>query len=167
MNDRGKTCKFTVDGTDCPIWADFNKMWYSHKFKGPGLRYEVAVCIQTGWIVWINGPYPAGRWPDISIFRHRLRQKLVNGEMVEADLGYRGKYAYVRVADSAVSLSDHRAARKARLRHEHINSRLKTFCCLSKKFRHPLHKHAFFFRAATVCVQVSMMMGERPWQVRY
>lgn len=68
--DKGKTCKVTVDGTDCQIFEPrpFSKQWYSHKFKKAGVRYEVAVCIQTGWIVWINGPYPCGAWPDIKIF---------------------------------------------------------------------------------------------------
>jgi len=41
---------FSVDGTDCQIQEPllFNAKWYSHKFKGPGLRYEVGVCISTG-----------------------------------------------------------------------------------------------------------------------
>ena len=68
-----------------------DKLFYSHKFKGPGLRYEVALSIQTGDIVWINGPFPAGAWPDINIFRHGLKWMLKEaGERCEADKGYRG-----------------------------------------------------------------------------
>jgi hypothetical protein len=136
MNDRGKTCKVTVDGTDCPINdpKPFDKMWYSHKFKKAGLRYELAVCIQTGWIVWVNGPYPCGSWPDIKIFRHHLKAKLHVGEMVEADLGYRGEQQCIRVPNNAVSLSNQRAANRARARHETINSWLNSFGARSPRF---------------------------------
>ena len=85
-----KTCKVTVDGTDCPIQEPipFSKKWYSHKFKKAGLRYEVAVNIKTGDIVWINGPFPCGSWNDIKIFRCNLKLLIPPGEMVEADKGW-------------------------------------------------------------------------------
>lgn len=83
----------TVDGTDFRIEqpTEFSKRWYSHKFKGPGLRYEVALSILGGDIVWTNGPFPCGSWPDISIFRAGLIDELRPMEMVEADKGYRGQ----------------------------------------------------------------------------
>ena len=61
----------SVDGTDFRIQnpTQFWKGWYSFKFKGPGVRYEVALSIQSADIVWVNGPFPAGAWPDINIFR--------------------------------------------------------------------------------------------------
>jgi len=67
---QGKICKITVNGTDFQICEQhpFNRCWYSYKLKGPGVQYKVAVCIQTGNIVWINGPYPCRQWPDIKIF---------------------------------------------------------------------------------------------------
>ena len=67
--DPNQRCKITVDGTDFRIQEPipFNPKWYSHKFKGPGLRYEVAICIKTGCIVWVIGPFPAGEWPDRKI----------------------------------------------------------------------------------------------------
>ena len=67
-------------------------MWWSHKFNGPGLRYEIGVCIQTGWIVWVNGPYPAGQWPDLRIARGSLNQLLDAGERFIADGGYRDSH---------------------------------------------------------------------------
>lgn len=56
--DSGNDCLVSVDGTDFRIQQPsvFSKIWYSHKFKGPGLRYEVAVSILTGDIVWLHGP---------------------------------------------------------------------------------------------------------------
>ena len=40
----------SVDGTDCRIYEPepFDTKWYSHKFNGPGLRYEIGVCIVSG-----------------------------------------------------------------------------------------------------------------------
>ncbi len=49
----------SLDGTDfkCTEKEDFpeNRRWYSHKFNGPGLRYEIALSIKTGDIVWAYG----------------------------------------------------------------------------------------------------------------
>ena len=83
-----------VDGADfrIPNLTLFSKQWYSHKFNGPGLRYEVGLCIISGDIVWIHGPFPAGAWPDISIFRHAMKHHLEEGERVEADKGYVGEF---------------------------------------------------------------------------
>ena len=164
-----KTCKCTVDGTDCRIYEPnpFNRKWFSHKFKKAGLRYEVAVCIKTGDIVWINGPFPCGRWPDLKIFRRALMNMLGLGEMVEADLGYRGEPQFARTPRTYVSRSDRRAKKKARARHETVNKRLKDFSCLAKTFRHErtLQRHCFF--AAAVATQLSFENGSRPWQIPY
>ena len=50
----------SVDGTDCRIRepSPFNPKWYSHKFHGPGLRYEIGICIRTGHLVWVHGLFP-------------------------------------------------------------------------------------------------------------
>ena len=31
-------------------------------------RYELALDIKNGHLVWVNGPYAAGAWPDVEIF---------------------------------------------------------------------------------------------------
>ena len=69
MADHGQRCKIMVDRTDFSIQGPihFNPKWYSHKFKGPGLHYEIDVCIKTGWIVWVNGYFLVGEWPDYKI----------------------------------------------------------------------------------------------------
>ena len=87
MND----CLVSVDGTDFQIPYNGRK-FHSHKYKfGSALRYEVAVCIRTGELVWINGPYEPGIWSDLSIFRNALLSELEDGERCEADDGYRGE----------------------------------------------------------------------------
>jgi hypothetical protein len=47
-------------------------------------------CIQTGDIVWGNGPFKTGNWHDIMVCRINLKGLLYPGEMVEVDKGYRG-----------------------------------------------------------------------------
>jgi hypothetical protein len=61
--DPKQVCKITVDGTNFWIYEPmpFDRKWYSHKINGPAVRYKVGICIKTGWIVWINGPFPAGK----------------------------------------------------------------------------------------------------------
>ena len=75
---QSRNVSISVDGTDCRICepSPFSSKWYSHKFNGPGLRYEVAVSISTGHLVWAYGPFPCGSHPDISIFKLRLAEKL-------------------------------------------------------------------------------------------
>ena len=82
----------TVDGTDFRIQEPqpFDTKWYSHKFKAATLWYETAVCIQTEWIVWTAGPFPAGDFSDfndLEIYRSYLKDMLADGESVEADEG--------------------------------------------------------------------------------
>jgi hypothetical protein len=59
----------TIDGTDFSIYepAPFSTEWFSHKFKGPGVRYELAISIRGGNTVHIHGPFPA-KCRDIEIF---------------------------------------------------------------------------------------------------
>ena len=145
----------------------FNKKWFSKKFKGPGVRYEVAICIQTGWIVWINGPFPCGEWPDRKIALSDIVEMLEGDERVVADNGYRGHPHYFdtpwRWLDNV-----HQRVRKslARARHECINRRFKQWGILSQPFRHPLAKHGVVFMAVANIEQISLM--HRPtWQVEY
>jgi hypothetical protein len=40
----------------------------SHKYAGKSaLRYELGIDILAGNLVWVSGPYPAGKWNDIKI----------------------------------------------------------------------------------------------------
>ncbi len=57
---------------------------------GANIQYEVGVCIKTGHIVWINGPFPANH-NDATIFKNTLANLLVDDEGVKADAGYNDK----------------------------------------------------------------------------
>jgi hypothetical protein len=159
----------TVDGTDFQIQEPipFNRKWYSHKYKAAGVRYEVGVCIQTGDICWVNGPYMCGRWPDIKIFCARLMGMLPPGELVLTDNGYKGKPTKVRMKGQVVSLSDERASSKVTARHETVNRRFKVFGALKQVWCHDRSKHRTVFAAIVVIVQLAFELGEAPFQAHY
>jgi hypothetical protein len=96
MNDNGNTCKVSIDGTDCPIYKSqpLNPKYFSHKLNGTGVKYEVGICILTGWICWLNGPFPAGN-PDLRISRRGIGSYLEKKELILADGDYRdGRICY-------------------------------------------------------------------------
>ncbi len=62
-----------------------------HKYAGKSaLCYELGMDILMGNLVWIQGPYPAGAWPDIKIFTSCLAHFFKPGKCIEADDGYHG-----------------------------------------------------------------------------
>ena len=158
----------SVDGTDfrIPEQTPFWKGWWSHKFNGPALRYEVAICIQTGDIVWVYGPFPAGAWPDIKIFRLGLKHELEPKEKVEADKGYRGDLSIrTPIYGGSSMYQDQQSA--ARARHETANRRFKQWNILSRVFRHQLDKHQSVFDAVATITQLSIENGEPLYDVVY
>ena len=81
---------------DCLDWmcyepgGRFDTQMYSKKHNGPGIKYEVGICIRTGLIVWINGPFKAGEMNDLQVFESMLEGLLYEWEFVEVDSRYRG-----------------------------------------------------------------------------
>lgn len=47
----------SVDCSDCSIQLPrpFSRTWYSFTLHGTGLRYEIAVSIEMGLVVWASG----------------------------------------------------------------------------------------------------------------
>ena len=172
--DNGNDCLVSVDGVDFQIAEPYpyekvwSRRWFSNKFKGPGLRYELALCIMTGDIVWANGPYPPGLYSDYKIFMEcGLKDMLDDKERVEADDGYTGadpKFAKTRSASwHPQAGADARNAVMAR--QETANNRLKKFGALNQIFRHKIDKHQDVFMAVVVLVQLSIDYGERLFDI--
>ena len=138
-------------------------MWFSHKFKGPGLRYEVALSIRTGLIVWLNGPFPCGSFPDIKIFKNGLQGMLGQFERVEADAGYVGcDPLYVKKTPKSIFGREDRKElqNRVRARQETVNKRFKQFGILNQRFRHDLTLHEIVFHSIAVLTQLSLLSGE-------
>lgn len=110
--------------------------------------------IESGLIAWCYGPFPAGGWPDIKIFKDRLEGLLTNGERIIADKGYR--------ATSVVNEDDQhdRLIGEIRARHETVNKRFKQFNILCHCFRHNIALHGRCFFAVVNIVQMSLKNGE-------
>jgi hypothetical protein len=141
-------------------------MWFSHKFKGPGVRYEIGLCIQTGWIVWKNGPYPCGSYPDLKIARHRVVHVLAQGEKILADGGYRDGGLYAETPSGYNTLGQ-RMKKVARSRHETVNARIKTFKVLSTAFKNKRENHWMCFHALANMIQLDIEEGRGLFQVHY
>lgn len=120
----------------------FSPKWYSHKFHGPGLRYELGICIRTGDIVWAHGRFPCGEWPDLRLARPAFILGLQEGERVIADRGYNDNY-YFEIPNG---YNDEKK-KEIMARHETLNHRIKQFSCLQQRFRHELYLHPLYFNA--------------------
>lgn len=154
-------CWVSVDGTDFRVLepAPFDAKWFSHKFRGPGLRYEIGLSITDGNIVWAHGPFPCGAWADLRIFRADLKLRLKDGEHVLTDGGYRDKRCK-RVLGGNFNLSA-----RVKARHETLNRHLKQFRVLGNAFRHSLKKHSQCFFAVANLVEVMIESGESLFQL--
>jgi hypothetical protein len=158
----------TVDGTDFRI-PEHGKPFYSFKFRKSALRYEVALCILTGDIVWINGPYEAGKWNDLQIFRNSLMSHLAPNERVEADDGYVGEHPHhVKCPKGIGNLPETEyMQQRARNRQETVNKRFKVWGALKQVWRHAIELHGEVFRAIAVITQLTINSGERLFEVGY
>ena len=141
--------------------------YHSHKFDHSAVSYEVGINIQTGDFCWWHGPFPAGAYPDINIFRAGLQQMLPAGEVVETDQGY--KCAFPDFVNCPPYEHDEQAAmtKTVRLRHETGNRRLKRWGILKDEYRHNIYKHQAVFGAIMCMTQISFENGEPLFPVEY
>ncbi|KAG9407624.1 hypothetical protein AC1031_002342 [Aphanomyces cochlioides] len=145
----------SLDGTDMRIQEPrpFDRKWFSHKFHGPGLRYELGICIRTGHIVWSNGGVPCGQYPDLLLAREAYVHAVAPGEMTLADRGYRDPEFFVTPDTHNLSAG---LQKRIMARHETANARLKKFGALRLAFRHSLHLHHSCFQAIVNIVQLEI-----------
>ena len=156
----GNVCTVTIDTSDnkineqVPFWSG----WKSKNFKGAGVKYEMAVFIQSGDIVWLYGPFPCGAWHDKTVFRRNLKNRLLPNEKAEADVGYIGD-CKCRIPQDYLSLEELRMKEEARGRHESANRLFKCFGILRKQFRGALNKHRNVCYACGVIIQLCLSEG--------
>jgi DDE superfamily endonuclease len=165
-NYNGNRATVCVDGIHFKVNepAPFSSAWCSHKYKGSALAYELVSCINTGWIVAFNGPFPAGQWNDLKIFRNKTKDMLFDAEWALGDLGYRGE-AKVMTKEHSNSPKHGYSMGCARDRHETINRRLRNWRALHDSWRHDIHLHHLVFQAVMVIEQIKFQNGSPPFQV--
>ena len=164
--NNGSRALTSVDGTDCPIWepSPFSNRWWSWKLNGAGLRYEVAICIQSGMIVWVNGPFPPAYWTDLNIFRFGLMFALQVGEWVVGDKGYRDGMNFIIPKGFGPEWYRNMVA-MATARHENVNCRLKRFGILCQRYPQDINQHEETFLA--IAINFEMELGYEPMDVHY
>jgi hypothetical protein len=141
----------------------------SHKYASKSaLRYELGVDIRGGNLVWIQGPYPAGKWPDIKIFNAILTNFLERYERVEANDSYHGHPNKVKCPLNDIAPAEKLAMQaRVRARHKTINSCLKNWGIHSQVFWHDIRCHGEVFRACAVLTQLTIEQGEPLFSVEY
>lgn len=151
-----QVCFCSLDGVDFQIMepTPFSVQWYSHKFKGPGLRYEIGICINTGDIVWVNGGYPCGCYSDLKLAREGYTDAVNIGELTMADKGYNDPNYFILPTSSN---SD--AHNLVMARHETVNKRIRQFNILKNVFRNSIHNHQNIFFAIVNLTQLMIENG--------
>jgi hypothetical protein len=134
----------------------FDPKWFSSKFNGPGIRYEVGVSIFSGHIIWVNGGVPCGEYPDLVLARSLYTSCIREDELTVADNGYRDDRYFV-YPQLIRNQPDSDVFKTIRARHETVNSRLKAFKILSSTFRHSLDQHPACFYAVANIVQATII----------
>lgn len=160
--------------------TDPGSKWYSHKFNGSGLSYEVCCDVVQDRIVWVNGPFPASKH-DITIFRGGKRgekskwrsdslfSQVPNGKRLIGDSGYVGEPKKISATLGGHSKEVKEYFARAKSRQETINARYKNFRILGTSFWHKGEKgsgskgkmdlHGSVFNAITVVLQYDLENG--------
>ena len=124
----------TVDGTHVwihkPSHPEFSQDsdYFSHKFNKAGIDYELGIAIASQRLIWMNGPFPAGK-NDLQIFKGgglRDRLKAV-GKKAIGDGIYRGNQDTVSYPNSHDSRPVHKFKSRALKRHKGFNGMTKCF----------------------------------------
>jgi hypothetical protein len=145
-----------VDGTYFHVpqkgMATKGNTFTSHKYaRKPALCYELGVSILGGDLVWIQGPYPVGKYTDIEIFNKVLCHFLGPGEQVEADKGYIGHPDKIKFPQNVGSPAEKWVMQgRVRARHEMLNRQLINWGILSQVYRHDIMQHGNVFWACVV-----------------
>lgn len=155
----GQNNYVSLDGTDFSIYdkKPFDSKWYSFKLNRAGIRYEVGICIATGFIVWFFGGYKAGKFNDLQLAREEFTSMLLPGEKAIADKGYNDSRYFV---NPRTLFLNRRQMKNIMARHENVNQRIKSFQCMRQMFRHGWKRHNLCFEAVIKLVQIKLLNGE-------
>jgi hypothetical protein len=169
----GNDCLMSIDGTGFRALQKGlpkkGNAFASHKYAGKSaLRYELGISIWGGDLVWIQGPYPAGKYTDIIIFNKVLTNFLEPGKPMEANNGYRGHADKINCPTNDANPMENLGMQgRVRARHETFNGQLKNWGILSQVFRHHISLHGNVFWTCVVLTQLAIDNGEPPFGVEY
>jgi hypothetical protein len=164
--DREDTAIFILTNDDVdfgirePASDELNKdpAMCSQKINHAALKYEIAISLLTGLCVWTNGPFPAST-NDKTIFDQGLSMKMKPGKLGIADGGFIGREQQLSITNIRDRPDVRMYKRRARMRHETFNGRLKCFGSLCQIFHHHKSTHSFVFDMVCVTVQYQLKCG--------
>jgi hypothetical protein len=152
----------TVDGTHFmvnePRHPEFSqdKAYFSHKKNHAGWCYELGICLYKSQLIWMHGPFKAGR-NDKNNFVHPggLKERLAQEQLMAiGDKFYNGYPDEVSIFNRYDEEEVKQFKRSALLRHEKFNGLLKQFDILDHRFRHVgAESFATCFEAVAVVCQ--------------
>ena len=157
-----KILVLTVDGVHFrtrEVRKEPSSSWYSHKHKGPGVTYELGISIWESKLVWINGPFMAGK-NDIGMFKSDggLEERIPASKRALGDSAYKSS-TRTSVKDTLDSNELKKFKNRALARHETFNGRIKCFSVLENRWRHCLAKHKIVVEVVCILVQYDMDNG--------
>jgi hypothetical protein len=159
----------SVDGTHCRTYEarkNPTAKVYSHKTHGPAVAYELGLAIYEDRLVWMNGPFDASTH-DITIFRGEadditdsgLKDNFPVGKRLIGDSGYKGEPNLITAHNDNHSKELTNFINRVRARHENFNARIKSYRCLSERFRSNRENHKIVFEAVCVLCQYDLENG--------
>ena len=143
----------------------------SHKYAfKSALHYKIRVSIIGGDLVWIQGPYPAGRFTDIATLNKVLCHFREPSKRVEADNGYVGTANKIKCPDNPCNPAENKGMQsRARYRHETINGRFKTcrWEILKNTYHHDIRPHGKVFWKIAIITQLEISNSSPLFSVEY
>jgi hypothetical protein len=181
FNGLSPSCRFLPVDTvhiQCQEFrCDPHSKWYSHKFNGPGVSFEVVADPIDGKIRWINGPQPASMH-DLTFLRGGTKQDkkenwkrsalyfhVPDNTKLVGDSAYEGQADKVSITKDAHNRATKALFARMKSMMETCFGRLKSFRILRETFRHgtgtadKLNKVKMVFEAAAVLVQYDCENG--------
>lgn len=158
----------TVDGAHCkvnePGHPEFSMddKYFSHKHKNSGMSYELGIHLFESKLIWMNGPFPAGRNDNGNFSKGGLKEKLI--AIQKKALGDKGHNGHPEACSTCNAFDDAAVKKfksRAQMRHEQFNGMLKEFSCLDNCFRHGEEMFKVCFEATAVICQCRMDRGEK------
>lgn len=122
------------------------------------MRYEIGIAARSSHIVWIHGPFAAGHWNDLKIFRKTLKKVLAkHHEKAICDGIYRGEERRAEAKyDPNLTKAQRKFNKQALARHETLNQRIKKFNTMNTVWRHSHEKHRIAFTAIISLLEVDL-----------
>lgn len=162
----------SVDGVHCRFHEVKHKTlskdpkYFTYKFNGPGLAYELALDLFDSKLVWLKGPLPAGEKNDLGIYQSELKQKIPEGKKAITDGGYNDHKDSKLAQPNSHDPDELRTFKaRARMRQEAFHARIKRFDCLQNPFRHGMEQHGVCFLAVCILCAYELEFGTPMWDV--